>query len=79
MSYTDGKRYDIVMSDEFNRDGRDFKDGADPMWTAIDRSDDDQTSAGKKSLQYYNSTCVTTKDGNLIIKTTPEYTKWKGW
>ena len=32
-SFTDGEIYDIVMSDEFNRDGREFKDGYDPMWT----------------------------------------------
>jgi hypothetical protein len=33
VSYTDGKTYDLVMSDEFNREGRSFKDGDDPMWT----------------------------------------------
>jgi len=32
-SYSDGLDYDIVMSDEFNRPGRTFKDGDDPMWT----------------------------------------------
>ena len=32
-SYTDGKSYDLIMSDEFNREGRSFKDGDDPMWT----------------------------------------------
>lgn len=32
-SYTDGKQYDLIMSDEFNREGRTFKDGDDPMWT----------------------------------------------
>lgn len=35
VSYSDGKTYDLVMSDEFNRAGRSFKDGDDPMWTGI--------------------------------------------
>lgn len=69
----------MVMSDEFNVEGRDFQDGSDPMWTALDRSDDDQTSDGKKSLQYYNSSMITTKSGNLVISTNTEDTKWKGW
>lgn len=78
-SYTDGKKYDIVMSDEFNRDGRTFKNGDDPMWTGVDRSDDDQTANGRKSLQFYNSSYIHTKNGNLVIRTTDEDTKWKGW
>ncbi len=53
-SYTDGVEYDLIMSDEFEREGRSFSDGHDPMWTALDKSDDDQTAQGKKSLQYYN-------------------------
>ena len=67
------------MSDEFNRDDRGFKNGYDPMWTAIDKSDDDQTSTGKKSLQFYNSSQIKTKNGNLVIETNTEDTKWKGW
>ena len=35
VSYTDGKTYDLVMSDEFEKSGRTFKDGHDPMWTGI--------------------------------------------
>jgi hypothetical protein len=35
MSYSDGDMYHLVMSDEFNRAGRKFKDGDDPMWTGI--------------------------------------------
>ena len=46
---------------------------------AIDRSDDDQTSSGRKSLQFYNHTQITTLNGNLVITTTTEDTKWKGW
>ena len=48
------KTYELVMSDEFNVDKRNFKDGSDPMWTGLDKSDDDQTSSGKRSLQFYN-------------------------
>lgn len=79
LSRPDSDAYDIVMSDEFNREGREFIDGADPMWTGIDRSDDDQTSSGRKSLQFYNSSNVRTSRGHLIITTTTEDTKWKGW
>ena len=43
--------YDLVMSDEFEKEGRLFADGDDPMWCAIEKSDDDQTAQGKKSLQ----------------------------
>lgn len=80
------------MSDEFNRDGRTFTDGHDPMWTALDKSDDDLASNGR-SLEYYNSSCVYTKggklpikysfhdhgSGNLVIETNSEDTKWIGF
>ena len=49
------------MSDEFNRDGRRFKDGNDPMWTALDKSDDDWTASGRRSVQFYNSSYVRQK------------------
>jgi beta-glucan synthesis-associated protein KRE6 len=75
-SWTNNLKYDLVMSDEFNRDGRTFKDGHDPMWTAIQKSDDDQTAQGKKSLQFYNESNAFTKDGYLHILTTDEDTHW---
>lgn len=78
-SFTDDAEYELVMSDEFNRAGRKFGDGDDPMWTGIDRSDDDQTAQGRKSLQFYNSSHVKTANGNLVILTNTEDTKWKGW
>jgi beta-glucanase (GH16 family) len=78
-SKTDGQEYELIMSDEFNRDGRHFHDGFDPMWTGIQRSDDDQTSQGRKSLQYYNSSYIKTENGSLVITTTTEDTKWRGW
>ena len=78
-SFTDGEIYDIVMSDEFNRDGRFFKDGYDPIWTAVQRSDDDQTAQGKKSLQFYNNSYAYTSGGSLVIETTDEDTSWRGF
>jgi Beta-glucan synthesis-associated protein SKN1/KRE6/Sbg1 len=65
-SYTDGLEYELIMSDEFNRPGRSFKDGHDPLWTGIDKSDDDQPSSGRKSLQFYNHSAISTKDGHLV-------------
>jgi beta-glucanase (GH16 family) len=67
------------MSDEFNRDGRSFTDSHDPMWTALDKSDDDQTSTGQMSLQYYNSSNIYTKDGYLHIVTTTEDTHFRAY
>ena len=78
-SFTDHQEYELVMSDEFNRAGRSFKDGDDPVWTGIDKSDDDQTSSGRKSLQFYNHSTISTSDGHLIIETNTEDTKWRGW
>eukprot|EP00602_Paraphysomonas_sp_CaronLab_P012455 CAMPEP_0185041464 /NCGR_PEP_ID=MMETSP1103-20130426/40766_1 /TAXON_ID=36769 /ORGANISM="Paraphysomonas bandaiensis, Strain Caron Lab Isolate" /LENGTH=529 /DNA_ID=CAMNT_0027581193 /DNA_START=186 /DNA_END=1772 /DNA_ORIENTATION=+ len=67
------------MSDEFNRPGRTFHDGDDPMWTALQKSDDDQTAQGKKSLQFYNSSHIYTKDGHLHILTTDDDTHWTSY
>jgi hypothetical protein len=78
-SFYDHKQYEIIMSDEFNRDGRSFKDGYDRTWTAIDKSDDDQTAQGRKSLHFYNDTMITTEGGFLAISTNTETTTWKGW
>lgn len=65
-----------VMSDEFNTPNRTFKDGHDPMWTALDKSDDDASSAGGGSMQFYNSSAITTRDGFLEIRTYLERTEW---
>jgi beta-glucanase (GH16 family) len=74
-----GIDYDLVMSDEFEKEGRLFGDGEDPMWCALDRSDDDQTAQGKKSLQYYNSSMVSTRRGKLVIKTDTGDTLWRNY
>lgn len=66
------------MSDEFNVPGRSFKDGDDPTWTALDKSDDDSSAAGGGSLQFYNSSTVsTTEDGLLEIRSKVEKTEWE--
>lgn len=31
------------------------------------------------SLQFYNASMITTENGNLVINTNTEDTKWKGW
>ncbi|GMH94422.1 hypothetical protein TL16_g12902, partial [Triparma laevis f. inornata] len=41
--------FDLTMSDEFNTNGRTFKDGDDPMWTAIDKND-----YTNNALHYYD-------------------------
>jgi beta-glucanase (GH16 family) len=79
LSYYDGKEYELIMSDEFNRDGRTFADGDDPMWTAIEKSDDAITSSDDISLEYYNSSYATTRNGSLVIKTDTLDTRWRGW
>ncbi|CAB9508285.1 Beta-glucan synthesis-associated protein KRE6 [Seminavis robusta] len=75
-SIVDGSVYHLVMSDEFNTDNRTLTDGHDPMWTALDRSDDDASSAGGGSQQFYNSTNVQIVNGSLLIHTTLEKTEW---
>jgi len=52
----------LVFSDEFNLDGRSFRDGEDPRWTSIHK--DDYTNF---ALQYYNQDLVTTSNGYLNI------------
>jgi len=77
-SFIDGTKYDLVMSDEFNVPGRTFTDGDDPTWTAIDKSDDDASAAGGGSLQFYNSSMIsTTKDGYLEIQSVIGKTEWE--
>jgi beta-glucanase (GH16 family) len=76
-SLVDGTEYQLVMSDEFNVPGRSFKDGHDPTWTALDKSDDDYSASGGGSLHFYNSSTVTTTpDGMLTISTVMDSTEW---
>ena len=39
LSLVDGRRFDLVFSDEFNVEGRTFNDGHDPRWTALHKND----------------------------------------
>ncbi|CAM9192800.1 unnamed protein product [Chrysoparadoxa australica] len=75
----DGRNYSLVFSDEFEAEGRDFADGADPAWTAETKSDDAQTSTGQGSQHYYNASYVSTNSGYLNLTTTDEETKWRGY
>ena len=58
------RKYRLVMSDEFNTNGRQFHDGSDPKWTSINK--DDYTNY---ALHYYNGSLVNTNDGFLNITT----------
>ena len=66
-----------MMSDEFNRDGRTFEDGADPLWTSMDKNDEDR-GTDTMALEFYNSSNVWTAEGNLVIRTSTGKTEWVG-
>ncbi|KAJ7778805.1 glycoside hydrolase family 16 protein [Mycena maculata] len=59
---TDGKKYNLVFSDEFNVDGRSFYPGDDPYWEAVDLH---YWPTG--DLEWYDPGAITTKDGKLVI------------
>ena len=61
----------LVFSDEFNLDGRDFKDGSDPKWTAIHK--DDYTNA---ALHFYNENMASTNGGHLNLTTLRQDSSW---
>eukprot|EP00566_Odontella_aurita_P007245 CAMPEP_0113567588 /NCGR_PEP_ID=MMETSP0015_2-20120614/23356_1 /TAXON_ID=2838 /ORGANISM="Odontella" /LENGTH=717 /DNA_ID=CAMNT_0000469993 /DNA_START=237 /DNA_END=2390 /DNA_ORIENTATION=+ /assembly_acc=CAM_ASM_000160 len=76
-SLVDGTTYKLIMSDEFNVPNRSFVDGHDPMWTSLDKPDDDYAASGGGSLHFYNSTMVTTdEDGMLRISSKIGKTEW---
>lgn len=77
-SFVDETVYHLVMSDEFNTPNRSFADGHDPVWTALDKPDDDSSSTGDGSQHFYNSSFVTTtEDGMLKISTAAHKTEWR--
>lgn len=58
----DGFKYELVFSDEFNKDGRTFYPGDDPHWEAVDLH---YWPTG--NLEWYDPQQVTTEDGKLVI------------
>jgi len=64
------KTFELVFSDEFNTPGREFRDGGDPRWTALDKND-----YTNDALHYYSPNNVEIDDdGYLVIKTEAEDT-----
>ncbi|WWC67831.1 uncharacterized protein I206_101748 [Kwoniella pini CBS 10737] len=70
-SYTktgaDGNTWDLVFSDEFNKDGRTFYDGDDPFFQAVDFH---YWATG--DFEWYDPSAATTADGHLILTMTQE-------
>jgi hypothetical protein len=59
----EGKLFQLVMSDEFNIPGRQFDDGKDPKWTALDKND-----YTNDALHYYSPENIrTNENGELEI------------
>lgn len=58
----DGNQWDLVFSDEFNKDGRTFFDGDDPFWTAVDIH---YWPTG--DFEWYDPAGATTRDGSLVL------------
>ncbi|KAG6897558.1 hypothetical protein C0992_000341 [Termitomyces sp. T32_za158] len=64
---SDGKKYNLVFSDEFNTDGRSFYPGDDPFWEAVDLH---YWPTG--DLEWYSPDAITTENGKLVITLTEE-------
>ncbi|KAK7024037.1 beta-glucan synthesis-associated protein SKN1 [Favolaschia claudopus] len=59
---TDGKKYELVFSDEFNVDGRSFYPGDDAYFEAVDLH---YWPTG--DLEWYDPGAITTQGGHLVI------------
>ncbi len=57
-----GNTWDLVFSDEFNKDGRTFYPGDDPYWEAADLH-----YWATNNLEWYDPQQVTTANGSLVI------------
>jgi beta-glucanase (GH16 family) len=58
------RTYELVFSDEFNTPHRNFADGHDPRWTALEKND-----YTNDAQHYYSaSNAYTDSRGNLVIK-----------
>ncbi|KLJ08370.1 hypothetical protein EMPG_16201 [Blastomyces silverae] len=58
-----GKKWKLVFSDEFNKDGRTFYDGDDPFFQAVDI-----WYGVTQDLEWYDPDAVTTKNGKLELR-----------
>nr|BAK07632.1 predicted protein [Hordeum vulgare subsp. vulgare] len=63
----DGNEWQLVFSDEFERDGRTFYDGDDPFWTAMDIH-----YWGTVDFEWYDPSAVYTANGSLVLRMTQE-------
>ncbi|KAI0647690.1 glycoside hydrolase family 16 protein [Trametes meyenii] len=59
---TDGKKYHLVFSDEFETDGRTFWPGDDPFWEAVNMH---YWPTG--DIEWYDPQQITTENGKLVI------------
>lgn len=66
---TDGNKWTLVFSDEFEREGRTFYDGDDPFFTAVDIH-----YWPTNDFEWYDPSAITTKDGHLLITLSQEPT-----
>lgn len=68
-------KYILVMSDEFNVPNRNFTDGSDPKWTALNKND-----YTNDALHFYSHDNVQTNDkGELTITTKIQDTQVEGF
>jgi beta-glucan synthesis-associated protein KRE6 len=67
--------FELVFSDEFNTPHREFHDGADPRWTALDKND-----YTNDALHYYSpSNARTNEHGELVIASRAQDTNVVGF
>ncbi|CAB9513078.1 Beta-glucan synthesis-associated protein KRE6 [Seminavis robusta] len=65
LSRGDSRGYRLVFSEEFQVEGRTFRDGEDPRWTALDKND-----ITNNPLHYYSddADAVSSHNGSLSIR-----------
>ncbi|PGG99996.1 hypothetical protein GX51_06012, partial [Blastomyces parvus] len=63
MISANGKRWKLVFSDEFNKDGRTFYEGDDPYFEAVDI-----WYGVTQDLEWFDPDAVTTRNGKLEIR-----------
>lgn len=63
----EGETWDLVFSDEFNKDGRTFFEGDDPFFTAMDIH-----YWPTNDFEWYDPSVPTTRDGHLVLTLTQE-------